>query len=113
MAFGIGIGISPLLVLNTESGSVPVNTVTPVITGNTTLNSLLSSTTGTWIGTAPITYSYQWNRNGNPIRNQTNSTYEIVLADSAASITCTVTATNNAGSNSALSNFIIIDIIKE
>ena len=110
------IGYCYSMVMGTSFNNVPtgpINTVAPVISGGSSLGNTLSSTTGTWTGLGTITYSYQWNRNGNPIRNQTNSTYEIVIADSAASITCTVTATDNAGSNSALSNFIIIDIIEE
>lgn len=89
-----------------SGGAPPVNTVAPVISGSTSLNSLLSCTTGTWTGTAPITYAYQWKRNGNDIIGATSSLYTIQVADSAAAITCTVTATDVNGSAAATSNTI-------
>lgn len=93
-----------------SSGVPPVNTVAPVISGTTTLNSLLSCTTGTWTGTAPITYTYQWRRNGNIIVGATSSLYTIQVADSGAAITCQVTATNIVGSAAAISNTITANV---
>ena len=89
-----------------RGGTPPANTVAPVISGSTSLGSVLTSTTGTWTGDAPITYSYQWKRNGIDIGGATSSTYTIVVADSAANLTCQVTATNAAGFASAVSNTI-------
>ena len=104
----IGYGNSMFLstILDTESGVLPVNTVAPVISGSTTLGSVLNSTTGTWTGTPTITYSYQWKRNGANINLATNSSYTLVVADSEANITCQVTATNLIGSANATSNTI-------
>jgi hypothetical protein len=110
MGLGIGIGISPLLNNTVESGLPPVNTVAPVISGTTTLNSLLSCTTGTWTGTAPITYTYQWKRNGSDIIGATSNLYTIQVSDSGAAITCQVTATNISGSSSAISNTITANV---
>jgi hypothetical protein len=87
-------------------GAVPVNTVAPVISGNTTLGSTLTTTNGTWTGTATITFGYQWKRNGSNINGATNSTYVLAVADSAASITCQVTGTNSIGTGNATSNTI-------
>jgi hypothetical protein len=83
-----------------------VNTVAPVISGNTTLGSTLTTTNGTWTGTATITFGYQWKRNGTNINGATNSTYVLAVADSAASITCEVTGTNSIGTGNATSNTI-------
>ena len=91
---------------STQVGSSPVNTVAPVISGTTTLGSVLTTTNGTWTGTTPITYSYQWKRNGSNILGETNSTYTLVVADSSANITCSVTATNSVGSSTTTSNTI-------
>ena len=76
----------------------PVNTAAPVITQTV---SVLSVTTGTWTGTAPITYSYQWSRNGTSISGATGSSYSIPPAGLNALFGCIVTATNAAGNASA------------
>jgi hypothetical protein len=82
----------------------PVNTVLPVISGSTTLGSVLTTTNGTWIN-SPSSFTYQWKRNATNIGTNAN-TYTLVLADSGADITCVVTAINGAGSTSATSNII-------
>ena len=90
--------------------TAPINTVAPTISGGTTVGYLLSSTTGTWNdgNNPPITYSYQWKRNGSNIVGATSSTYSIATADLGANITCMVTATNSWGSNSANSSNSIV-----
>ena len=84
----------------------PSNTIAPVISGATALGSVLSSTTGTWIGTPTPTFAYQWRRGVTNITSATNSTYTLVVGDSAQNITCVVTATNTLGSANATSNVI-------
>lgn len=81
----------------------PVNTVLPVITGTLTVGQTLTSSTGTWTGSAPITYTYQWKRAGVAIGGATASTYMLVTADGGALITFTVTGTNAFGNSSATS----------
>ncbi len=50
-------------VVSLKSGGVPPSSiVAPVISGTAIVGQTLSSTTGTWLGTLPITYSYQWKR---------------------------------------------------
>jgi len=85
---------------------VPVNSVAPAISGSGTTASPLTSTTGTW-SNSPSSYTYQWYRGASAISGATASTYTYVPADSGASITCQVVATNGAGSGSpATSNTI-------
>ena len=90
----------------TNGGNAPINTVAPVISGTNGLNSILTVTSGTWTGTPTITYTYQWKRNGIDILGATSNTYTILVTDSAANLTCQVTATNSVGSSSATSNTI-------
>lgn len=92
----------------TATATAPSNTIAPVISGTNVVGSTLSSTTGTWTGTATITYAYQWKRGASNIGGATSSTYTLVQADAAQSITCVVTATNIAGSANAISNALTI-----
>jgi hypothetical protein len=87
--------------------TIPVNTAVPVISGAPIIGQILTSTTGTWTGTAPITYSYQWKRGVTNIGTNA-STYTVVTADAGQVITCQVTATNIAGSASATSTSITV-----
>lgn len=87
---------------------IPVNTVAPVISGTTTLGSVLTTTNGTWTAKPAATFTYQWKRNGSNITGATNSTYTLVNDDGATNITCQVTATNDFGSASATSNTLAI-----
>jgi hypothetical protein len=92
-----------------EPSAPPVNIVAPVIGGGNIVGILLKVTDiGTWTGTMPITYTFQWQRNGIDIVGETASEYTTVLADSGQIITCVVTATNIVGSASAISNSITI-----
>lgn len=89
-------------------GRTPVNTVAPVISGTNTFGSTLTTTNGTFTGTATLIYTYQWLRGGSPIAGQTASTYVIGASDSLAAITCEVTATNSYGFDSEVSNTITV-----
>lgn len=85
-----------------EEFEVPANTVVPAITGTPTVGQTLTATTGTWTGTAPITYTYQWLVNAAPISGATESTL-VLTEDHIGDVTVTVTGTNLAGSDSATS----------
>ena len=84
--------------------TVPVNTVAPVVSGTATTGQTLSSTTGTWTGTATITFAYQWKRAGSNISGATSSTYALVDADVGSAVSCVVTGTNSQGSSTGTSN---------
>ena len=93
-----------------ECGDPPENIVAPTTTGNDYVGQVLSGTDGTWTGTAPITYEYQWQRDGVDIPGATASTFTLTSLDADEYITCTVTATNDFGSGSSVSNQVLVSI---
>ncbi len=87
----------------------PVNTSPPPVSGTPQDGQTLTASTGSWSGTQPITYGYQWQRcdsggaNCAPIAGATVSTYGVTSADVGSTLRVVVTATNSAGSASATS----------
>ena len=85
----------------------PTNTALPVITGTAQQGQTLSASTGSWNGTQPIGYGYQWKRcnsagaNCVPLTGATTNSYTATSTDVGATLTVTVTATNSAGSATA------------
>ena len=83
--------------------TAPVNLTFPTISGLPVVGQTLTGGDGTWSGTAPITYSYQWKRDGVDIVGETNNTYRLAAADIGADITFEVVA-NNACSGGGVSS---------
>ncbi len=87
----------------TTAGTPPANTGLPTITGTAQVGQTLTGTTGSWTGTAPISYSQQWQRCNtsgtacNPISGATNLTYTPATADIGSTLRLRVNATNPAG----------------
>jgi hypothetical protein len=87
----------------------PANTGLPVVSGPLQSRKTETTTNGTWNGTQPITFTYQWLRcdsagnNCNPIANATGATYVVQSGDVGHRFKVTVTATNSAGSTAATS----------
>ena len=87
----------------------PFNVVSPTVFGDNNQGSTLTLDIGQWSGDDPITYTYQWLRNNSSIDGETGLTYIIVEGDLDQAISCRVTATNDAGTSTALSNSIIVN----
>jgi hypothetical protein len=82
----------------------PANSSPPVISGTVKVGQTLSTSTGTWSGTAPISYRYQWARcssSCSAISGAAASTYTLTSGDAGQKISVVVTATNTAGSAQA------------
>jgi hypothetical protein len=92
-AAGSAVATSAALLIKTP----PKNTVAPKITGIPKVGKTLTCSNGTWTGSAPITYTRQWLRNGAPIVGATKATYVAKAADQNKFLTCKVTAHNAAG----------------
>ena len=81
----------------------PYATVAPSIGGTGVVGQTVTCSTGTWVGLAPITYAFQWLRNGAAISGATKSSYLVTSADLLTALGCRVTATNTKGAVSATS----------
>jgi hypothetical protein len=82
----------------------PANTVLPVISGTPRTTRTLTSSTGTWTGTTPMAYAYQWQRASNAggtwssISGATARTFGVRTSDRNYVIRVRVTANNQVGS---------------
>jgi len=87
----------------------PQNTVPPTISGTAQVGQMLTASTGTWTGQAPLTYSFQWRRcdrtgaNCSDISGATSKTYTLTSADEGTALRVRVSARNSAGTASATS----------
>ncbi len=88
----------------------PVNTAEPSISGTAAVGSRLQANRGEWAGNQPITYSFQWLRcnaqgeNCSEIPGANDTEYEVVDSDRGRTLRVRVTARNDRGSSSAVSN---------
>ncbi len=89
---------------NAASSAAPTNQAPPTVSGTTEVGSTLTATSGSWNGTTPITYSYQWRRCGanggscSGIGGADHSTYTLKSADRGTTLRVRVTAKNADGS---------------
>jgi hypothetical protein len=89
--------------------SPPSNSAAPTITGTPAKGQTLTATNGTWTGTQPITYAYQWRRCNNvgtgcaDVVGKTANTYVLTSADITYTLRVVVTASNSFGTASASS----------
>ena len=87
----------------------PSNTSLPTITGRAQDGSRLSASNGTWSGSSPIDYRYQWRLCDSlgggctDITGQTAQTYVLTAADVGNTLRVWVTAKNEAGSSLSVS----------
>ena len=81
----------------------------PAITGPVVLGQTLTADTGTWSGTTPVDFTYQWQRcdaagaNCVDIPGADDDTYTLTTDDQGHTVVVVVTATNDAGVDTATS----------
>jgi sugar lactone lactonase YvrE len=92
---------SPTAVI--EGATPPSNTSVPAIAGEARVGQALSASAGSWGGTAPLVYSYQWlscdleGGSCQPIEGATDPIYDLSEGDLETTVRVKVTATNLAG----------------
>jgi hypothetical protein len=85
----------------------PSTNLPPVVNGVTIVGHSLSSSTGLWFGSTPISYAFQWQRctpRCKDIAGATSSSYKLSHANLGARVRALVTAMNGAGSRQAFSS---------
>ncbi len=94
----------------TAAPAAPANTSLPAISGSAAVGSSLHAEAGTWAGSTPMTFSYQWRRcdggGGScvSIAGAIRADYPVVYADAGRTLRVLVTATNAVDSVSSQSN---------
>lgn len=92
--------------------AAPVNTTAPAVTGTPEVDSVLTTTNGTWTGNPTPTYARAWQRSADgttgwvAISGATATTYTLTAADDAHYVRCAVTGTNSQGAVTATSNAV-------
>jgi hypothetical protein len=104
----------PRLVVTYSTGppppdTPPANTALPVVSGVAQAGQTLSASTGSWTGTPPLAYAYQWRQcdSGGVACTDVGanaSTYLLSAGDVGYTMRVIVTASNNAGSQGATSD---------
>jgi hypothetical protein len=91
------------------AAAAPTATAAPTITGTAAVGNVLTGNPGSWNGTAPISYQYQWHlcdpagANCHSITGATGPTYQVQQGDLHGTIRLAVTASNGFGSTNATS----------
>jgi hypothetical protein len=100
---------APVTSAQTAAVSVkpPANTAGPTISGSAARGITLTANKGTWAGTTPLNFTYQWIRcdsngaNCNDIPSETGATYKLEQVDVGNKVKVRVTATGPESSASA------------
>jgi len=93
----------------TRAAASPVNSSLPTVSGTAQTGHTLNASNGTWSGTAPISYTYQWQRCNSSgsscgsIGGATNQNYVASSGDIGHTVRVEVTAANADGKGQALS----------
>ena len=110
---GTDYGYDYTMATPTVNNVAPVNTVAPVVSGQSLQGQTLSASTGGWSPT-PTTYTYQWQRSTDggttwsSISGAITSSYSVAGSDLNAQIRAVVSATNSYGTTAATTTPVTI-----
>jgi hypothetical protein len=103
------VAVGAAAAITSRAAVAPSNSSLPSISGAPTSGSTLTANPGTWNGSAPITFQYQWQQcdaNGGSCQNiagATNQTYTLRSDDAGDTVRVRVIANNADGSAAATS----------
>jgi hypothetical protein len=107
LALTLAIATGAIFTATSGAATGPANTTAPAVAGGTVQGQTLTTGTGVWSGTAPITYTYRWQR-CNPdgtacadISGAVSNVYQLGSADVGNTLRSVVTATDSTGANDA------------
>jgi hypothetical protein len=93
-----------------HSAAAPTSHTAPTVSGDPNVGSTLTANPGTWNGSSPMSFQYQWQVCGNSGQNchaisgATDKTYTVKAGDEGNTLRAHVIASNADGSNSANSD---------
>jgi hypothetical protein len=93
----------------TATAGPPANTELPAISGTAVEGHTLTTSTGSWAGTEPFSYAFQWQRcnvsgeSCSNIAGATGESYSLTAGDIGTTLRSIVTAKDSVGSTSATS----------
>ncbi len=99
---------------NVVTSAKPANASPPTISGTASVGNQLTADRGSWVGEQPITYCFRWLRcakdgtNCSEIDGATDNQYQVVDNDAGRALRVRVTARNDAGMRSAVSDFRVV-----
>jgi hypothetical protein len=103
------VAVSAAIAATSRAAVKPSNNTPPSISGDTSVGSTLTANPGTWDGSSPISFQYQWqvcDGNGGACGNvggETDKTYKVRSADQGNTLRVKVIAANGDGSDTATS----------
>jgi hypothetical protein len=95
---------------STPPVTAPKNTSPPRISGTASQGKTLTASSGTWSGTTPMSFAFQWRRcardgdDCSAIPNASQATYTLVAADVGRTLRVRVSARNEFGTSSVVSD---------
>ena len=103
-AVAVLVAASAASAVTSTSTAAPSNASAPTISGEAAVGSTLTANPGTWCGSAPISFQYQWRVCGgnggscHDIAGATGQTYQVRNGDQGNTLRVHVIASNAEGS---------------
>jgi hypothetical protein len=99
----------PTNVIDQATTKAPVETAAPAVSGDAVVGGRLTATTGSWVGTQPITFTTIWQRCDAAITScaatgSRGSSYTVASSDTGQRLRVKVIAENSAGQTAGLSD---------